>query len=188
MLARLVDEPEVLSRVVLKAIEICHFDVERFKAKEMRPGSLADVTDAQCVAGCYRCLLSYYNQVDHDEIDRRDPKFREMLALLARARIVPREIRAQKEDAAEPAAEAFRDAIVARGLQPFDTKPLVVDGVALPFSWRAERVVALYEDQYQRLRDLLEERSLIAVRLARGHETRPDLLAALGAALGGGPK
>ena len=30
------------------------------------------ITDAHCVKGCYRCLLSYYNQPDHELIDRTD--------------------------------------------------------------------------------------------------------------------
>jgi hypothetical protein len=26
-----------------------------------------------CEAGCYQCLLSYFNQPDHEHINRRDP-------------------------------------------------------------------------------------------------------------------
>ena len=33
---------------------------------------LTDDPDARCVEGCYRCLLSYYNQPDHELIDRTD--------------------------------------------------------------------------------------------------------------------
>jgi hypothetical protein len=61
VLARLVDDAASLSRVITKAIEICHFDVERFKAEKMKPDALKDLVDAKCVAACYRCLLSYYN-------------------------------------------------------------------------------------------------------------------------------
>ena len=39
--------------------------------------------DSGCEAGCYRCLLSYYNQPDHDNIDRKDPVALSWLARLA---------------------------------------------------------------------------------------------------------
>ena len=29
------------------------------------------MTEPHCVAACYRCLLSYYNQPDHELLDRR---------------------------------------------------------------------------------------------------------------------
>jgi very-short-patch-repair endonuclease len=39
-------------------------------------GALSQERDAEghpvCEAGCYRCLLSYYNQPDHELIDRQD--------------------------------------------------------------------------------------------------------------------
>ena len=41
--------------------------------------ALIDVAGTECVAGCYRCLLSYYNQTDHELIDRRDSTAREIL-------------------------------------------------------------------------------------------------------------
>ena len=36
------------------------------------PILLRDKEGAECVKGCYRCLLSYYNQPDHELIDRTD--------------------------------------------------------------------------------------------------------------------
>jgi hypothetical protein len=37
------------------------------------------------VAGCYRCLLSYYNQPDHALVDRRKDAFKLLLTRLARS-------------------------------------------------------------------------------------------------------
>ena len=45
---------------------------------------------AACVAACYRCLMSYYNQPDHEHLDRRDEDARVLLLRLARARTVVR--------------------------------------------------------------------------------------------------
>jgi len=39
---------------------------------------------SECEAGCYRCLLSYYNQTEHPLIDRREDHMLEMLCRLAR--------------------------------------------------------------------------------------------------------
>ena len=83
VLSQLVAHPDALARVMSNAMETCHFDVERFKAD----GELHDVADAKCVAGCYRCLLSYYNQPDHDLVDRRKDGFKLLLARLARSRV-----------------------------------------------------------------------------------------------------
>ena len=48
-------------------------------------------------------------------------------------------------DETDPAAEPsdhFLAAIVARGLEPFDGKPIEVGGQAYPYVWRAARVAA----------------------------------------------
>jgi len=75
VLTRLATEPESLQRVAERALEICHF-------QRPESGWHPDDLEAQqehdrdgkpiCEAGCYRCLLSYYNQPDHDLIDRLD--------------------------------------------------------------------------------------------------------------------
>jgi hypothetical protein len=121
-------------------------------------------------------------------IDRRDPLFREILARLARARVLAVDPKAAPQNEADVASDAFRAAIIAHGLQPFDSKPLIMDGVSLPFAWRAERVVALYEEQHDKLRPLLDERSLVPVPMRRGAEAHPDVLARLAAVLAGSPK
>ncbi len=42
------------------------------RSRPADPDSSTDEPDASCVEGCYRCLLSYYNQPDHELIDRTD--------------------------------------------------------------------------------------------------------------------
>jgi Lhr-like helicase len=82
VLTRLVHDPSQLSLVARTALELMHFDCsgediltpENLPAREI----LADGTSI-CEAGCYQCLLSYYNQPDHELIDRRNE---ETLAIL----------------------------------------------------------------------------------------------------------
>lgn len=63
VLTRLVTDQAALSRVAERALAICHYE---------KSGD--DYIDANpdCEAGCYHCLLSYYNQADHELIDRKD--------------------------------------------------------------------------------------------------------------------
>jgi very-short-patch-repair endonuclease len=46
-----------------------------------------DNTDNDCEAGCYRCLLGYHNQREHDRIDRQLPELKQFLLDLARGEL-----------------------------------------------------------------------------------------------------
>ncbi|MFM7848540.1 MAG: DEAD/DEAH box helicase [Rubrivivax sp.] len=86
VLTRLVHDDQALARVARAALSAMHLEV----GADVSPGSdgahLQDVANTACVAGCYRCLLSYYNQPDHPVIDRRDPLVRQLLWRLAQVR------------------------------------------------------------------------------------------------------
>lgn len=60
VLRRLHSESNGLSRVAAEALRIMHVDPET-----------GDVSADACVRGCYRCLLTYGNQTQHEQIDRR---------------------------------------------------------------------------------------------------------------------
>jgi len=65
ILRRLVEEPGALKRVARTALEICHYE----------PGTLEDKKHAPraretCESACYDCLRSYFNQRDHNLLDR----------------------------------------------------------------------------------------------------------------------
>ena len=57
-----------------KALDLMHYHREGDELTEKK--------DA-CVKGCYRCLLSYYNQPDHELIDRQDEEVLSVLGRLA---------------------------------------------------------------------------------------------------------
>lgn len=44
-----------------------------------------------CEAGCYRCLLSYFNQPDHENINRRNIDALKVLVALANAEVKPKQ-------------------------------------------------------------------------------------------------
>jgi ATP-dependent helicase YprA (DUF1998 family) len=66
VLRRLVEDPQAFAQVARAALEICHFDAETGADQRRPPGAKED-----CEAGCYDCLLSYYNQPDHRIVDRQ---------------------------------------------------------------------------------------------------------------------
>ncbi len=81
VLTRLASDPGALARIARKALEVCHY--ESLSGNWIDRDDLVD-RDKDCEAGCYRCLLSYYNQPDHRQIDRRDPDMLDLLCRLAR--------------------------------------------------------------------------------------------------------
>jgi superfamily II DNA/RNA helicase len=85
VLSRLVESPRALQAVARKALEICHWTGDG----EM-PAAEAELinTDEECEAGCYRCLLSYNNQREHELIDRRLPELKQFLLDLLRGEVV----------------------------------------------------------------------------------------------------
>ena len=78
VLTRLASDPAALARIARRALEVCHY---ASKSGEWSSPDNLDNLDDDCEAGCYRCLLSYYNQPDHPFIDRQNP---DMLDLLCR--------------------------------------------------------------------------------------------------------
>jgi superfamily II DNA/RNA helicase len=77
VLKRIALDPGELSLIARKSLEIMHYDVT---------DDLTD-TNEKCVAACYNCLLSYYNQSDHTIIDRRNSKVKEILVSLLKSEI-----------------------------------------------------------------------------------------------------
>jgi hypothetical protein len=184
VLSQLVANPDALARVMEKAIETCHFDMERFRAD----GELDDVADAGCVAGCYRCLLSYYNQPDHALLDRRDGDFKRLLARLARAGVIvtsrPEPAPAEGNDPPPDPPDSFLAAIVARGLEPFDAKPIEVGGEVYPYVWRSARIVAAPKGLTIKTSRLFADKGLMVIPYNPAAPAARETIDALAEALG----
>jgi very-short-patch-repair endonuclease len=65
VLKRLVSDAGAIGRIARRALEICHFDPDTGADRKRGPGARED-----CVKACYDCLLSYFNQPDHESLDR----------------------------------------------------------------------------------------------------------------------
>lgn len=89
VLTRLANEPHSLAEVARAALSLMHYDkpngqwsVDALEGLEQKKNGLAI-----CEAGCYQCLLSYFNQPDHDYINRRDGDALKLLVALANAEV-----------------------------------------------------------------------------------------------------
>jgi Lhr-like helicase len=144
VLTRLVGEPARLAEVASKALAILHFDVDGTAGLPSEPGSLADAPQTACVAACYRCLMSYYNQPDHEILDRRDSQARSLLLRLARATTsgldAPSKERpaerdnitaADSADDVDPLLSRWLELARVRDLPAADAEPLILNGGAI---------------------------------------------------------
>ena len=66
MLRQLLDDPDALGEVARAALARSHFDPDTLEDLHRAPRSRED-----CEAACYDCLMSYYNQRDHLQLDRQ---------------------------------------------------------------------------------------------------------------------
>jgi hypothetical protein len=84
VLARVAKERDALARVAQQSLRLMHF---QWTGHTPAPNLLSDEGKQDCVSGCYRCLLSYFNQPDHEIINRHNPVALEFLCLLAGSRV-----------------------------------------------------------------------------------------------------
>lgn len=89
VLTRLANEPGSLAEVAGNALALMHY---RHPNGEWRLDNLPELEQHKdgtriCEAGCYQCLLSYFNQPDHDKINRQDADALKVLVALANASV-----------------------------------------------------------------------------------------------------
>lgn len=137
VLSRLVGDSGALAEVARAALALMHYDNIPAATAAADPALLEEVPDARCVKGCYRCLLSYYNQPDHEQIDRTDDAVRALLLRLARSQVT-----AQAPAAAAEIPDGWPAAFARWGMPPPDAEPLSVNGTLLPIAWRSHLVAA----------------------------------------------
>jgi Lhr-like helicase len=90
VLTRLASEPGSLAQVANAALEVMHFTRPEtgWSGATLAQAEQRDTHGyAICEAGCYQCLLSYFNQPDHEHIDRSNEAVRQLLVALANANV-----------------------------------------------------------------------------------------------------
>ena len=137
VLNRLVEDPQALGKVAREALALMHFD-KVDEAISAGDAKLLVTHDGEgCVRGCYRCLLSYFNQPDHELIDRTNDEAKQMLVDLARGQVVlaVRAVRAGE-------AGGWELALKEAGLPAPDTTSVSFADQEMNFAWRSHFVAA----------------------------------------------
>ncbi|MBW7057830.1 DEAD/DEAH box helicase [Paracoccus bogoriensis] len=133
VLGRLVEDTAALPAVARAALALMHLEGVNEAVAAGDPALLTDAPGTECARACYRCLLSYYNQPDHELIDRADPAARKLLIDLARGTLKRKEA---------PRLTAWDAVFKSAGLPAPDGKLLVLAGQEIPFVWTSARVAA----------------------------------------------
>ena len=171
-LSRLIFDDDALRRIGREALEITHV-LPASIDEGIKDGLAALRFDesARCVAGCYRCLLSYFNQPDHELIDRQHPA---ALAFLLRM--------ASAQNNRVVTTSSSRSLF--EGCPPHDDEPLVVDGVSIPWVWRKARVAAIEEPpSHDGVLEKLRAKGVQVFELPEQEGARLDVLSQLRATL-----
>lgn len=177
VLGRLTGDQNALSSVARIALELMHYRELDAAIASADPTLLLEDESAKCVKGCYRCLLSYFNQPDHEQIDRTDAAVRLLLLRLARSAVVP-------QGTASTAAPQndWRAAITRWRLPAPDVEPLTVNGTVLPLAWRTHRAavaIGALDDETRARAEALGY-ATASLTEAPGEQPPPELLELLG--------
>jgi hypothetical protein len=137
VLSRLVEDPLALGTVAREALMLMHFEKVDEAIAAGDATLLLSRSGEACVRGCYRCLLSYFNQPDHELIDRTSAEAKQMLIDLARGQVV---LAAAPDPESEGGGWAI--AIKEAGLPPPDASTVSFSGQEMSFAWRSHFVAA----------------------------------------------
>lgn len=150
VLTRLAEDPHALARVARRALQLMHYQTPELESDagwvpENLSALLGSSDAAPCEAGCYRCLLSYYNQPDHEHINRRNPDALQLLTALACAQVQPK-ASAPATSNADPLTAWLAALARAGGAQPTATSVPVSGGTAtVAAQYKAARALIFLE-------------------------------------------
>jgi len=139
VLNRLAQEPEALRKVARQALSLMHYCDLEPAIEAADPTFLCEVPEPGCVKGCYRCLLSYYNQPDHERIDRTDASALNVLLRLARSRT---HVSRPDRDTGPSTGDPWRAALVQWRLPLPDADPVKFGDLVFQLHWKGARVAA----------------------------------------------
>lgn len=93
VLTRIANDPASLAQVASNALKLLHHNEPQgpWKIEDLPSLEHTNVLGNRiCEAGCYQCLLSYFNQPDHENINRRNEDALKVLVALANAEVHPK--------------------------------------------------------------------------------------------------
>lgn len=141
VLNRLVEDSGAINRVARQALDLMHFECIDEAISAGDATLLKDRDEKACVRGCYRCLLSYFNQPDHEMIDRTSQEAKQFLVDLARGTITV-------VGGSRPVATTrdWQTQFAQAGLPVPDGNSVTLVDTSLPFAWRSHFVAATEDE------------------------------------------
>lgn len=176
VLSQLIEDPGALTKVAREALVLMHYNKVDEAILAGDASILEDKQTEACVRGCYRCLLSYFNQPDHELIDRKLHETKQFLIDLARGEI---RLAPQRPKIEEPGS--WPAVFKAGGLPLPDIDPLMLAGQKLELVWREKRVAAFAGDVPDGIKEEADDRgwTLIELPLSVSEGLPLELIAAL---------
>lgn len=160
VLSRLVEDAHALSKVARTALSLMHFDKVDEAIAAADATHLADREGEACVRGCYRCLLSYFNQPDHELIDRASDEAKQLLIDLARGGVV------RATPPPRPAStEGWEAVLRAAGVPAPDNAPVQFADHPMGFAWRSHCVAACTEPVSEAARESADAKGWTLIAL-----------------------
>ena len=176
VLNRLMTEPNLFAKIAQKGLERMHYAV----SNDNQTAEIQEDRAPHCVAGCYRCLLSYYNQPEHEHIDRRNKDVLNILLQLTHIQNIQTNV--QKNRLSEttvlsnnetrhnnPVLNDMNDgcdvllkSILDSGIQRPDGMSLE-DGTVFPFVWKSAWVMLNYPVQSEKAKDYFENKGFTVI-------------------------
>ena len=166
VLSRLATEEKVFADVARKALQLLHFNIpdtaithESLDAAEERKEDGGRI----CEAGCYQCLLSYFNQPDHGNINRQDQDALTLLVALANGHVRAGNASPQGSTTPDGAADilaVWLNTLQARGLrQPDATSVTINNGAATADAlYKQARTLVFFANPPEEIRLYAQER------------------------------
>ena len=185
VLTQLVADPNRLAEVAREALRVMHFELS--DPLPDAPEALAEREGTSCVAACYRCLMSYYNQPDHELLDRRSGSVQLFLLRLARSTTAVLDVGPRASSfppPSDPRLARWLELARARALPLPDLEPMVVSDTPLPLVWRSHYAVALLDEAPSELTATLEDRGFAVIAFGSSEAAWPDAFDRLAILLG----
>ncbi len=181
VLARLSENGQ-LAEVAGNALQLMHYNVPNGPWQEADLPDLEQMKEGEkiCEAGCYQCLLSYYNQPDHEKINRRDPDVLSLLVGFANAQIiaVEPELKAEEPKGDEKLSEWLSDIDRLDLKQPDALNVSLNNGEGTADAhYKAQRTLVFLTPPTEIIRSYVEDRGFRAVVFPEDLSLWPDVFA-----------
>ncbi|HBA85730.1 MAG TPA: DEAD/DEAH box helicase [Verrucomicrobia bacterium] len=185
VLTQLTGDATMLALVARNALRLMHYDItaeEPINFDVLRANEqMTSAGHRICEAGCYQCLLSYYNQPEHELINRQDTDALRFLVALANAAIQPSTTAQPKETIASDSEDApWLQALDTLGLKRPDALRVEIgSGLATAMAhYRTARTLVFLGDPGPAVRAYTDDRGLTAIIFPNDPVNWPDVFEA----------